>query len=204
MICHEGGELQGVWAAFALRKAALMIHTIPDLGIKIRQPGCPTIRVATWLQDHPSHDIEVSPCEFRRLILKGMIASSVGLSGLFKFNVRPILIDWFTGPKSEIGIHGMVRHFLPDGDEMFAFPTLLSLGDISHSIDSDGTSIRGAHGVKIDCITDDDLGCTILSTQFAGDNELLRTQAIDAICRICATFASEEAAFHLTDLIERT
>ncbi len=115
----------------ALRKAALLSHWIPGLGLRIEQPGRPGLRVAAWPDDTASTDIEFHPCEFRGLVLQRMQADLVALARLIATDGAALRIGHITAAGTAIGHQGLVRHELDEANAVLAFATLLDVSALT-------------------------------------------------------------------------
>ena len=179
----------------ALRKAALLSHWIPGLGLRIEQPGRPGLRVAGWSADTTSTDIEFHPCEFRGLVLQRMQADLVGLAGLIATDGAALRIGHITAAGTTIGHQGLVRHELDEANAVLAFATLLDVGALTRVGLAAGAHPAGSsNGVRVDFSRDEDLRVTMVHSTFATGCSVFEDRVLEVVLDLAMTYAAEEVA----------
>jgi len=179
----------------ALRKAALLSHWIPGLGLRIEQPGRPGLRVAGWPADTPSTDIEFHPCEFRGLVLQRMQADLVGLAGLIATDGAALRIGHITAAGTAIGHQGLVRHELDEANAVLAFATLLDVSTLARVGLAAGAHPAGSsNGVRVDFSRDEDLRVTMVHSTFATGCPVFENRVLEGVLGLATTYAAEEVA----------
>lgn len=168
----------------ALRRAAVAAHWVPDVGVLLRQPGRPTVRVATWPPPVDSPAVDLSPCELRRTLLRG--------DGFLDDGVA-LEIQIITGPAAELGPFGLLRVRLEDGHRVLAVPLdgdaaptrteLLDRGRLADAPPDGGEVV----GIGFD--HDVDLDATLAHVCFDPDDTDVEAQAFEALLDIAAAAA---------------
>jgi hypothetical protein len=183
----------------ALRKAALLSHWIPGLGLRIEQPGRPGLRVAAWPDDTASTDIEFHPCEFRGLVLQRMQADLVGLAGLMATDGAALRIGHITAAGTAIGHQGLVRHELDEANAVLAFATLLDISALTRVGLAAGAHPAGSsNGVRVDFSRDEDLRVTMVHSTFATGCSVFENRVLEVVLDLATTYAAEEVALAVT------
>ena len=179
----------------ALRKAALLSHWIPGLGLRIEQPGRPGLRVAGWSPDTTSTDIEFHPCEFRGLVLQRMQADLVALAGLIATDGAALRIGHITAAGTTIDHQGLVRHELDEANAVLAFATLLDVEALARVGLAAGAHPAGSsNGVRVDFSRDEDLRVTMVHSTFATRCSVFEDRVLEVVLDLAMTYAAEEVA----------
>ena len=179
----------------ALRKAALLSHWIPGLGLRIDQPGRLGLRVAAWPADTTSTDIEFHPCEFRGLVLQRMQADLVGLAGLIATDGAELRIEHLTAAGTAIEYQGLVRHDLDEATAVLAFATLLDVDVLSRvGLEAGAHPAGGTKGARVDFSRDEDLRVTMVHSTFATGCSVFEGRVLEAVLDLATTSAAEEVA----------
>ena len=178
-----------------LRKAALLAHWIPGLGLHVEQPGRPGLRVATWPADTTSTDIEFHPCEFRGLVLQRMQADVVGLAGLIVSDGAAPRIEHLTTSGTSLAPHGLVRHELDETTAVLAFATLLDAEALTTvGLAAAARSAGGSKAVRIEFSRDADLEVTMAHGTFTTGCGVHEQHVLDMVLGLAMTCGAEEVA----------
>jgi hypothetical protein len=183
-----------------LRKASLLSHWIPGLGLRIEQPGRPGLRVAAWPGDPTSTDIEFHPCEFRGLVLQRMQADLVGLAGLIATDGAALHIGHITADGTSVAHQGLVRHEIDRSEidgatAVLAFATLLDVDVLTTiGLAAGAHPAGGSNGVRIDFSRDEDLRVTMVHSTFATGCSVFEDRVLEVVLGLAATYAAEEVA----------
>jgi hypothetical protein len=172
-----------------LRKAALMLHWIPDLGATIVQADRPQIRVARSGTAVPGV-IDLHPCELRRVVVQLAAADDVGLAPLVGADPG-LQIRYFTGPATKLGPHGMVRHQVDPTHAVFAFPSLVHPDEMPATPDAAGTAIA------LDVDHDDDLGVSLVHRSFPTLDAAVEQHVFEMLYDAATACAVDELVTHL-------
>jgi hypothetical protein len=179
----------------ALRKAALLSHWIPGLGLRIEQPGRPGLRVAAWPADTASTDIEFHPCEFRGLVLQRMQADLVGLAGLIATDGAALRMEQLTAAGTAIAHQGLVRHELDEATAVLAFATLLDVDVLTRvGLDAGAYPAGGSKGVRVDFSRDEDLRVTMVHSTVATGCSVFEGRVLEVVLDLATTYGAEEVA----------
>jgi hypothetical protein len=201
----------GPWALVALRKAAVMTHWIPDLGVVVHQAGRPSIRVAGWSGANRSRHVELHPCEFRRAVVAHLTEDRCGLRDLLSPE-RNTRLEWFTGPQTQLGPIGVVRHLGLEGHEVLAVPTVLDGASVTAVGLASGAlpeapgrpgcnaDARSVDWIRLDYAGDEELSATMVYATVPDCDADARDRAFDVISTAHGALAAEEAARSLHTL----
>jgi len=179
-------------ALITLRKAAVMAHWIPGLGVRLQQ-GDHVMRVAAWQRDPSTPGQQISPCEFRRIIVGLCAADDVGLDAIFETGV-PLVLDWFTQNRTELSPLGLVRHRLACGYEVIAFPTLLAADAIDDHVHRSPTTTTEFE-VHVEHTRDDEVGVSLVHLTYPPD-EHTRRHAAALVDEMYARCTAHEVVAH--------
>ncbi|MEM9745479.1 MAG: hypothetical protein AAF945_02200 [Actinomycetota bacterium] len=189
-----GSTVDHTGALCALRKATLLTHWIPGLGMTICQPTRAPIRVIGFDHDEPFDGVTLDPCSFRGLLLHQIDAHRVGLSRMFDPGAE-LRLKLFADGRTKVNDHGMTLHPLHDGTVVISFASLVAPEDCeSVSRQSPIVPTPLDHPARqVDFASDPELGVVLAHTRFDASEP-------DAVCRashlmldLLTTFGGAEA-----------
>jgi hypothetical protein len=179
----------------ALRKAALLSHWIPGLGLRIEQPGRPGLRVAAWPAEATSTDIEFHPCEFRGLVLQRMQADLVGLAGPIAGDGAALRLEHVTAEGTAVLYQGLVRHELDADTAVLAFATLLDVDALTKlGLAATARPSVRRNAVRVDFSRDEDLDVTMVHSTFTTGCRVHEEHVLDTVLGLAMTCGAEEVA----------
>lgn len=152
-------RLDEAGALCALRKAAVLVHWIPGLGVMVRQQDRPDLRVATFPGDEFFSGLAWDPCSFRRLVHAHMTSAAVGMPGVLDLE-RGLTLDLFTGEGTHVDDQGLVLHHLDAETSVIAFASLTTVTQCETvGVERGASSERPTiPSVRVDFSEDLDLG----------------------------------------------
>ena len=156
----------------SLRIAAVLAHWVPGVGFRLSQPDSPDLRVASWDLDPDPSVIDIRPCEFRRVVIRHLGATDIGLATSNDSTVGGI--EMVSAGRTRIGPLGIVRVELDDESGIVAF------AEVSHF---DGIDVPSFVGLD----HDHDLDVTLAHIHFSLDDETCERQAFDVLVDLAAS-----------------
>lgn len=181
----------------ALRKSALLLHWVPGTGLQIVQPNRPTIRV-TRSGAQPGFDgVQLTPCEFRGLVIGLDSADAAGLTPAIGLDPgNEVRLRHFTEDGTKLGGHGIVQFHPCAGTTAFAFPTVCADGDPHREHEDRSGTNGGDHGgrLRVAVDRDDALHASLVHVGYASNDTGLAQEVFSTVVSAAAWFAAAEVA----------